>query len=905
MAILRTGPIENSPVNGVRPSTQVTVKIANESAADASTVLVEGYFLNGVRTLYVQELLSLSPNEVITRTYFANLDGFEFVFTVTGPGEATTEISVWGKNAAGQLVTAHRLVTDELVGNEGSTGATGSTGVTGPTGPAGATGSTGPTGAGETGATGLTGPTGPAGATGSTGPTGAGATGATGITGPTGQAGATGSTGPTGAGATGATGQAGATGSTGPTGAGETGATGITGPTGPAGATGTTGPTGAGETGATGVTGPAGATGTTGTTGAGETGATGVTGPTGPAGATGTTGPTGAGETGATGITGPTGPAGATGTTGPTGAGETGATGVTGPTGPAGATGTTGPTGVGITGPTGGSNIAEYAYIYNTTNQLVQSAEAITFNTNGTIRGSIGHGIGEAAISLTNPGDYEVTFSVSGAEANQFGLFLNGTTQVVGGNYGSGSTDQQNTGQAIVSITGPTDLTIENLTGTPVALQTIPDVTENSITASVYIELLNTRTSTTVTTAAELNTALNDNTFDIINLSPGVYDISGFPAATRTRAVTLVSTAPGAQIQFNSSQSFEFITFGQNVTLITNTIYNESQNQFFADIPTAITGANPGDVIIVFPGTYNQVAQLVINKSLTIKGIAKNTANIVFPDLGDVPSVVISADSVTLDALNITAPTPSTGSNNSLINIPLQAFPNDFYSNITISSSFLQGGRRNAFINADNLSLLDNTIVNPGSTLSGSRNSIQFQGVSGQTLIAGNTFQGGTFARGTLTFEGTPTSSGSIIIRNNIDTGFSQFALFNTPFNDASILIDSNTVVNPVKDLSIDSSSIIFLPIDFTEVDLIKIQNNKITNESPNNFAVYLDYNFGGTNVPRFEQIKLFNNLLNIALPWGGAGDTSDPNYPVGFSAGAPIGLTTDVFELLLNTVFV
>ena len=52
------------------------------------------------------------------RNYFANLDAFQFVFTTSGPAAESTEISVWGKNASGQLVTTHRLVTDELLGSE-------------------------------------------------------------------------------------------------------------------------------------------------------------------------------------------------------------------------------------------------------------------------------------------------------------------------------------------------------------------------------------------------------------------------------------------------------------------------------------------------------------------------------------------------------------------------------------------------------------------------------------------------------------------------------------------------------------------------------------------------------------------------------------------------------------------
>ncbi|MEK3878993.1 hypothetical protein [Paenibacillus sp. FSL M7-0420] len=220
MAFLSTGPIENNPVNGVRPTQQVTVKIDNRSVDSASSVSIQGYYLNaGTRVLYVSEVVQIATNQVITKNYYADFNGFEFIFVT--PAYMTelsdfVQISVWGKSSTGQLVTAHRLVSEELLG-EHNGGGKGPTGVTGPTGPGGGatgpTGVTGPTGPGEgaTGPTGVTGPTGP----------GEGATGPTGVTGPTGPG--EGATGPTGV--TGVTGASGATGATG-----VTGVTGITGP---------------------------------------------------------------------------------------------------------------------------------------------------------------------------------------------------------------------------------------------------------------------------------------------------------------------------------------------------------------------------------------------------------------------------------------------------------------------------------------------------------------------------------------------------------------------------------------------------------------------------------------------------------------------------------------------------
>ncbi len=227
MAELTTGLIDNFPVDGARPSVSVALRITNDGDS-TETVTITGYYLNGtIKEVYVLELVTVNPNEVIIREYYANLDAFEFVFSTSSE---TVVISVWGKDAEGNLVDAHRVLPAELdslepiivpTGPTGETGATGATGETGATGATGETGATGP--AGETGATGATGETGATGATGEIGATGA--TGETGATGATGETGATGATGETGA--TGATGETGATGATG-----ETGETGPTGPTG-------------------------------------------------------------------------------------------------------------------------------------------------------------------------------------------------------------------------------------------------------------------------------------------------------------------------------------------------------------------------------------------------------------------------------------------------------------------------------------------------------------------------------------------------------------------------------------------------------------------------------------------------------------------------------------------------
>lgn len=121
MTILSTGPIENSPVSGVRPTQQVTIKFVNRDSIISSTIQVEGYVLNGTRTLYAQDEFVLSPNQVITKNYYADFNAFEFIFTLEEAASEVTQISAWGKNSSGQLVTAHRLVSSEVLDTAGTT----------------------------------------------------------------------------------------------------------------------------------------------------------------------------------------------------------------------------------------------------------------------------------------------------------------------------------------------------------------------------------------------------------------------------------------------------------------------------------------------------------------------------------------------------------------------------------------------------------------------------------------------------------------------------------------------------------------------------------------------------------------------------------------------------------------
>ncbi|HBS45023.1 MAG TPA: hypothetical protein DEA91_12180 [Paenibacillus sp.] len=110
MALFSTGPIDNGPILGVRQTQIVTVKAVNRDSLNSYNLVIQGFSLNGSRTMYVNEMESLAPNQVITMNYFADLDAFEFEFTTLEEVEAEIGISVWGKQVSGEIVEPHRIV---------------------------------------------------------------------------------------------------------------------------------------------------------------------------------------------------------------------------------------------------------------------------------------------------------------------------------------------------------------------------------------------------------------------------------------------------------------------------------------------------------------------------------------------------------------------------------------------------------------------------------------------------------------------------------------------------------------------------------------------------------------------------------------------------------------------------
>jgi hypothetical protein len=134
--------------------------------------------------------------------------------------------------------------------------------------------------------------------------------------------------------------------------------------------------------------------------------------------------------------------------------------------------------------------VPQYAYVYNTGVETVQVGSDVAFDTNGLMTSGITHAPTSTDIHIVNGGTYKVTFSISGTESNQFAVFVGGVL-VPGSIYGSGAGTQQNSGQAIVTVTDGAILTLRNhASAAAVGLQPAAGGGQPSSNASVLIERL-------------------------------------------------------------------------------------------------------------------------------------------------------------------------------------------------------------------------------------------------------------------------------------------------------------------------------------------------------------------------------------------------------------------------------
>jgi hypothetical protein len=135
--------------------------------------------------------------------------------------------------------------------------------------------------------------------------------------------------------------------------------------------------------------------------------------------------------------------------------------------------------------------LSAFGYIFNTALETVPVEADVTFNSNGITTAGITHAPGTSQIVVSSAGNYQVTFSVSSVEPNQFALFVNGLA-VAGSVYGSGAGTQQNTGQVILTLAAGDVLTLRNHTSLlPITLLSVIAGLQTNVNASILIEKLN------------------------------------------------------------------------------------------------------------------------------------------------------------------------------------------------------------------------------------------------------------------------------------------------------------------------------------------------------------------------------------------------------------------------------
>lgn len=177
------------------------------------------------------------------------------------------------------------------------------------------------------------------------------------------------------------------------------------------------------------------------------------------------------GKDGDQGITGPTGFA------GPTGSSSTGPTGFPGPTGP----GVTG-----ATGPDGSSSLLGFIEVYSQGGLItVNPGDPVPFIVTGPITTPpFTHDPGSPQITVSAFGVYDIQFSVTGVEGNQFGIAINGAVQAKG-IYGTAA--GQNNGEAMLVLFPGNVITLVNTSGIPITFTAAVGGLQPTVNASMHI----------------------------------------------------------------------------------------------------------------------------------------------------------------------------------------------------------------------------------------------------------------------------------------------------------------------------------------------------------------------------------------------------------------------------------
>ena len=134
--------------------------------------------------------------------------------------------------------------------------------------------------------------------------------------------------------------------------------------------------------------------------------------------------------------------------------------------------------------------MAEYAYIYNNIPQTVEVEADVIFNSHGPVTSNIFHTLNTTGIQLFAGGIYDIMFSVTGLEPNQYCICVNNVPDV-STIYGTAAGTQQNVGHCIMSINSGDIISLRNHTSfVATHLLSVSGGTQTMVNASIVIKKL-------------------------------------------------------------------------------------------------------------------------------------------------------------------------------------------------------------------------------------------------------------------------------------------------------------------------------------------------------------------------------------------------------------------------------
>ncbi len=434
----------------------------------------------------------------------------------------------------------------------------------------------------------------------------------------------------------------------------------------------------------------------------------------------------------------------------------------------------------------------------------------------------------------------------------------------------------------------------------------------------MQIDLVDATTGTIIPTSG-LSILLTDGSFDPTS---GITTDVNFPYNWQNVYHYSISTPPLAAGSYQLVLSFNAVNYDQlpgranpaglqfladlyaATDAPTSIILNKTTGTNYSDLATAVGAASSGDTLYLYPGTFSVTSRLTIDKSLTITGASRDS---VLVDFDSLPvGLEIKADNVTIENLHLRIATQSGDTWLFQVDTKTPSYiePVLLYTGFTLQSSIIEGGKRNGYINAENMTIQNNLFI-----INSNANNLQLASVQGTTAITDNIFEGGPNQQAVLVFEGSTgqvLNSGTISVTNNTATNYDQFLRYNARTVGVSLIATGNMVNHGTRVPGTNVKTFVFLPFqDFTQFTTINFSENTADNsQNTGGLFAYVDYQYGGPYVPAPGQIQVNGNTMIFPKPWGQPTDLVDPNVPVGVSANG-VGATPAIYNLVNNTVII